>query len=369
MTRLAPPLECQRLEPRDVPAIVGGFGAADLATRLFATGAPIGSDGVVTVFDSQSNFVGTIRPFGGTNLGVAVDVGDVNGDGVYDIVCGLGAGGRPRVEIYSGRGLGLIAQYDAFDPNFRGGVNVAVGNLDGDNRSEVIVGSGLGSFPIVRELEGLSGVERRAFFAFDLAFLGGVSVAVGAVNADTTPDIIAGAGPGGLPVVATFDSLTTQQLSARFAFDTAFRGGVLVAAGDVDGDRLTETIVGAGPGGVPVVRIFKGQALADTASFFAAPSTFTGGIAPLVFDISGSGVGTIYTAIGAGSNVVPRTRPPAASARSGRPSASAPRRRSTASRRPRSCGRIRRYFGPSPKSATASRPRGRSTSARCPPRR
>ncbi|MFA6928503.1 MAG: S8 family peptidase, partial [Patescibacteria group bacterium] len=73
------------------------------------------------------------------------------------------------------------------------------------------------------------------FSAFDLLFRGGASVVGGDVDADGTDEIIAGAGAGGGPHVRIF-SADGKIKNQFFAYDSRFRGGVNVAAGDVDGD-------------------------------------------------------------------------------------------------------------------------------------
>src|SRR5262245_47164439 len=77
------------------------------------------------------------------------------------------------------------------------------------------------------------------------SFTGGVNVALGSVG------LVAGAGPGGVPLVAVHDPMTGAIRSAFLAFDQNFTGGVNVAAG-TDGT----IVAGAGAGGAPVVSVF-----------------------------------------------------------------------------------------------------------------
>lgn len=77
-------------------------------------------------------------------------LGDVTGDGSDDLVTGAGAGGEPHVQVFDGETGALVAEFMAYDPDFRGGVRVAVGEVDGDGRAEVVTIPEGGTAPVVR---------------------------------------------------------------------------------------------------------------------------------------------------------------------------------------------------------------------------
>src|SRR5438034_5869193 len=98
-----------------------------------------------------------------------------------------------------------------------------------------------------------------------IALGGGLLRGGGAAKAAPQPmNIVTGAGAGGGPHVREFHHDGTDTGVGFYAYDAAFTGGVRVATGDLDGDKLDEIITGAGPGGGPHVRVFN-QAGSPTA--------------------------------------------------------------------------------------------------------
>src|SRR5215470_17678232 len=90
---------------------------------------------------------------------------------------GAGEGGGPQVNVYNDTGF-LVRSFFAYDPNFRGGVRVATGDVTGDGWDDVVTGAGPGGGPHVKVFDGITGAEVRSFFAFDASSTAGVKVAV-----------------------------------------------------------------------------------------------------------------------------------------------------------------------------------------------
>src|SRR5258708_20676858 len=83
-------------------------------------------------------------------------------------------GGGPHVRVFDANGSGGSGFF-AYDAGFGGGVNVAVGDVDGDGRGDIITGAGPGGGPNVRVLDA-AGNENSTFFAYAPTFTGPVHV-------------------------------------------------------------------------------------------------------------------------------------------------------------------------------------------------
>jgi len=241
------------------------------------SGAGYGGGPQIRIFNNagkvEGQFFAYDKNFRG---GVHVAVGDVDGDGIDEIIAGAGRTGGPHVRIFNNQG-DLLRQFFAYDKNFRGGVHVAVGDVDGDGKEEIITGAGYGGGPQVRIFD-YSGKVEGQFFAYDKNFHGGVRVATARISQGSggKANIITAPGLGGGPHIKVFDNRARIK-SQFFAYNKNFHGGVQIAAADVDYDGLDEIITGAGPGGAPHLRIFEnGGTLLH--SFFALEKEFEGGI-------------------------------------------------------------------------------------------
>jgi hypothetical protein len=94
-----------------------------------------------------------------------VAAGDVTGDGRADVAFGGGPGGAPRVRLFDGKallaapsfsnvddvaGTAQKANFFAGDVNLRGGVRLALRDLDGNGAADLAAGSGAGEQSHVR---------------------------------------------------------------------------------------------------------------------------------------------------------------------------------------------------------------------------
>ncbi|MFO0807784.1 MAG: SdrD B-like domain-containing protein [Gemmataceae bacterium] len=281
---IAPPVGANRTAPK----------------RVLAVAADEGGGPIVRVFDfaaaTEKFAVMAYDPaFRG---GVRVATGDIDGDGVEDVVTAAGAGGGPHIRIFSGVSGALIAEWMAYGANFTGGVYVAAADLDGDGRAEVITGAGEGGGPHVRafKVNGGTVAEFANLMAYSPAFLGGVRVAAGDLDGDGLAEIVTGAGTGGAAHVRVFTA--NGVVSAEWlAYAAAFRGGVFVAVGDADGDGRADVITGAGAGGGAHVRVFAGDGRSLGMDYLAYDG-FTGGVRVAAVDIDGDGRAEIATTPG-----------------------------------------------------------------------
>ena len=119
----------------------------------------------------------------------------------------------------------------------------------------VVVAEGRGAEPRIKRLN-KAGTEVNSFLAYNANFRGGVSVTVADVTGDGKEEIITGAGQGGGPQVRVFD-VNGKLLSQFFAYDPSDRNGIVVVAGDTNGDGTAEILVSPERGGTGEIRIFN----------------------------------------------------------------------------------------------------------------
>ncbi len=243
----------------------------------------------IDVLDSQGAHINSFLAYHPRFLGgVNVAVGDLDGDGILEVVTAPKANGGPHIRIFNQKG-DLKGQFMAFVETFRGGLSLAVHDVNNDGKDDIILGIGNGAVPLIRIFDG-QGNMLNQFQAYDITYTGGVNVTAGDLNNDGQVEIITTAKKGNLPL-RIFDRFGSIKQEIK-VYPSAFRGGVNITTGDVNGDGSDEIIAVPGEGGGPQVRIFTmtGKVISQ---FFAFNSNWRSGVTIASGDVDGDGVDEI----------------------------------------------------------------------------
>ncbi len=263
----------------------GGVTASDIIATPASAGGP-----QVTIWDSSGTALLNFLAFPSyLRFGIQAKSGDFNGDGTSEIAVVPETGGGPQVRIFDRQGQ-LIDQFLAYAGHIRSGVNLAVADLDGDGSDEIITATMAGAGPQIRVFNGRGDVLSQ-FWAYAETFRGGVELATGDVDSDGLPEIITVPMSAGGPQVRVFDydgSVVTQFT----AFPEWIRGGYQLAISDVDGDSDADITVVPKAGNGPQIVMFDGQGN-RLGQFMAFAPTFRGGVNVSVNDLDGDGINEI----------------------------------------------------------------------------
>ena len=234
------------------------FGGKSIPVDVVAGQGGAGAASYVRDFNGlKGNIWNTLKAFGPGNVNgeVSVAKGDVTGDGILDIVVGqrsMGASSYVRVFTQDGALLWTFKAFGAENTN--GMVNVAVGDVDADGVGEIIVGQGPGGQSYVGIFEYKNRIAVTTWRAFGGGNLSGeVRVAAGQTAGSYWPvgQIITGQGHGGQSYIRVWDFGTPPTLYNTFrAFGgTNTSGGVDVGVGCFDAHRSGRDLIVVGQGG------------------------------------------------------------------------------------------------------------------------
>jgi len=217
--------------------------------------------------------------------GTKICVADFDGDGKEEIVAGIAAildGSKKKPKKPVPTQSELLAYVKVFSYNAggmvdtgiwlnacAGSVNVAAGDINGDNTAELITAQGQGTSdnPEVRvwtidTSEGMgnwSAIDTGVRFN---TFSGkyGANVTTGDLDGDGIDEIIVSSGPdpgGGLNLIKAFHGDGTE--FGLEITDSTIGYGLNIAAGDLDSDGIAEIVAGLGPSpyNYSTVKIFK----------------------------------------------------------------------------------------------------------------
>ena len=277
---------------------VNGDGVADLIVGApFSDNNDGGGSGSARVFSGADgsilyNFFGDSS---GDEFGTSVsDAGDVNGDGVADLIVGApdddsNAFNAGSVRVFSGVDGSVLHTFDGDSILDRFGTSVSgAGDVNGDGFADLIVGApgvdsvftGSGS---ARVFSGIDGSVLYNLFGDRFLSLAefGISVSgAGDVNGDGFADLIVGGGRSNSTprVFSGVDGSLLYTLSGNNELGLGRLGSSVSSAGDVNGDGFADVIVG-NPGDVNnrnnagIAQVFSGVDGSVLSAFTGAASS------------------------------------------------------------------------------------------------
>jgi len=278
----------------------------------------------------------------------------VNRDGVMDVLAVGGARAAPRVKVFDGKQgfRTLLYDFQPFPSRWRGGLNVASGDLNSDGYDDMIVAPDRGAPPNVKVFSGKDGAELYSFLAYGQTFRGGVRLAAAVLRDGGRTSLVTAMGPAprSRPLVKIWDvdwygrysptsvacrcnlqscrcgPAAAGSFGAKFpiaetgsvmAYGEKFRGGVNLGTGPVDGMSNGFSVVLTAPAEARTAQV-KAFTITDTSDAHqhgqATPPGF-----PIITELgsflaydsgmrAGAAVAAVSTLTGADIVTVPASR-------------------------------------------------------------
>jgi subtilisin family serine protease len=162
--------------------------------------------------------------------------------------------GGSMIRTFTSNGQ-LLGQFLAFDKNFKGGIKLAVGDVDGDREQEIVVVPASAGGPQVKIFDG-HGHLKNSFWAFEKNYRGGLNLQVADLDHGNLEQIIVGPAGARSPEIKIFDYLG-HRLGSFLAYEKNFKGGVNLATFDINNDEELEIATAPANNHSPLVKFFS----------------------------------------------------------------------------------------------------------------
>ena len=249
----------------------------------------------------QSTLGGAIGTGSFTNTGTyssgpqyAIVSGDLNGDGIADLVTGGAYGGAGKISVRLGTGNGNFGAATSYSSEATSTFSLALGDINGDGFLDLVSAgdnSGVGG-ATVRLGTGTGSFGSATAYATESQY--SIEVALGDLNGDGFLDLVtAGAGSGGRATVRLGNG--SGSFGSATSYTTEGAGSSAVALGDLNGDGILDLVTSGEYGsGLATVRLGTGSGSFGSATSYTTTSTHSYGVE--LGDLNGDGILDLVTA-------------------------------------------------------------------------
>ncbi|OIO20012.1 MAG: hypothetical protein CO029_01830 [Candidatus Magasanikbacteria bacterium CG_4_9_14_0_2_um_filter_41_10] len=183
------------------------------------------------LYPYTANYKGALR----------VMIGDINNDNNMEVYVAPESGYPAPIKVYTRYGFPLRQDWFPFGETYNGGYTLALAGSSPVETKHILLGSGTGVEPRV----GIYTWDYKflnSWLAFEKSFTGGVNVAAGDVNGDDIDEVVVGAGKGKGPLIRVFNENGIQQGEDISAYASVEKTGIDVRVQDVDFDGNADII-------------------------------------------------------------------------------------------------------------------------------
>jgi len=231
------------------------------------------------------------------------------------IALGADTGNAPVVVVLDAQTQTQLSSFQAFNARFKGGVRVAVGDVNGDHQNDVVVAQARDGDGWVRAFtssgQPLPGIWGQGFQPFGKTRQI-LEIAVGDINGDGIADLAVSGLNRRVPVIRFFDGSTATLLGERV--QTGYRTFSSFTLADLNGDSQADLVVFSSDGRNTITKAYAsglGTALSVDNPFsnYAAQTNWRDiskrltGISIAVGDLDGDGQADIMASVTTRSGV------------------------------------------------------------------
>ena len=220
--------------------------------------------------------------------GVRVAIGDVNGDGRNEIVTAPGKDAWTELRVFDGRTYRQLKSLLPFkNGSWWAGAYIAAGDANGDGRDEILEGLDAGCCTTLHVLDATSGNDLSGFYPYGSNSEVGARVAAGDVNGDGEADLIAS--PIGSTRISVYRLSGGTPFRTIDAFGGEVSGPISIAAGNLTGDSRAEIVAAAPTYSGPEVKVFDPTTGAADSTLYPYGGEGVSSVAVALGDVNGDG--------------------------------------------------------------------------------